>query len=56
MKKIYIVEQYGHEAYSNTNLTKCLRFIGTSIKGTMFGCLLVTHAEALAAGYSIRQC
>lgn len=56
MKKIFIVEQGPTDLYYDTSLTACLRFIGRAMSGGKpFGGLLVTAAQARAAGYTIRQ-
>lgn len=56
MKKIWVVDYKGIMDYNATSLSAALRYIGTKVKGNSFGCLQVTAADAVEAGYTIRQC
>lgn len=37
------------------NLHDCLRYVGKSVNGRYFGCLLITAKQAYDAGYTIQQ-
>lgn len=54
MKPIYVVTHLNQPVYHSMHLDAALRHVGTELnRGQSFGCMKVTAAEAVEAGYSI---